>query len=164
MTSILRASQEFEGSAWAAYNAAYRRQAAATGLKDWGKVNSSLYSVCFTGKARCSQRCEMRLSTAHRTSECYAGEEEGTDVVGQARAVESALLAFSGSQGGVARRGRRSAKVCRLYNEKRCSAASETASTDTYVSGVAALTPGANVGREQSRNRVPSGAILLVGQ
>ena len=98
MTSILRASQEFEGSAWAAY----RRQAAATGLRDWGKVNSSLYLVCFTGKARRSQRCEMCLSAAHQTSECYAGGEEETDVVGRVQVVESAILAFSGSQGGVA--------------------------------------------------------------
>ena len=52
MISILRASQEYEGLAWATYDAAYRRQAAATGHKQWSKVNPSLYTICFTSKAR----------------------------------------------------------------------------------------------------------------
>ena len=52
MVSILWASQEYEGSAWTTYDAAYRHQASATGNKQWSKVNPSLYTVCFTGKAR----------------------------------------------------------------------------------------------------------------
>ncbi len=40
MVSIIRASQEYEGAAWVAYDAAYRRQAAATGSKKWGGVNT----------------------------------------------------------------------------------------------------------------------------
>ena len=52
MISILQASQEYEGLAWATYEAAYHQQAAATGHKQWSKVNPSLYTVCFTGKAR----------------------------------------------------------------------------------------------------------------
>lgn len=32
MVNIIRASQEFEGATWAAYDAAFRRQAAATGM------------------------------------------------------------------------------------------------------------------------------------
>ena len=35
--SIVRASQEYEGAAWATYDAAYRRQAAATGHQMWVK-------------------------------------------------------------------------------------------------------------------------------
>ena len=46
MISIIRASQEYEGVAWAAYE--FRRQAAATGQRDWAKINSSLYTICFT--------------------------------------------------------------------------------------------------------------------
>ena len=70
MISILRASQEYESLAWATYDLAYRRQAAATGHKQWSKVNPSLYTVCFTGKARKATRCDLCLSTAHKTSEC----------------------------------------------------------------------------------------------
>lgn len=46
---ILRASQEYKGAAWAAYDAVYRHQTAATGHKDWSKVNPSRYIVCFKG-------------------------------------------------------------------------------------------------------------------
>ena len=52
MVSIIRASQEYEGAAWVAYDAAFRRQAAATGQRDWARINTSLYTMCFTGKAR----------------------------------------------------------------------------------------------------------------
>ena len=62
MISILRASQEYDGSAWATYDAAYRRQAAATGHQRWSKINPSLYTVCFTGKARKAIRCDLCLS------------------------------------------------------------------------------------------------------
>ena len=51
MVSIIRASQEYEGAAWVAYDAAFRRQAAATGQRDWSGINTSLYTICFTGKA-----------------------------------------------------------------------------------------------------------------
>ena len=44
MLCIIQASQEYEESAWAAYDAMFSRQAAATGLRDWAKFNSSLYT------------------------------------------------------------------------------------------------------------------------
>ena len=114
MVSIIRASQEYEGAAWVAYDAAFRRQVAATGQRDWARINSSLYTICFTGKARKSPRC---LSAAHRTVDCYALGEEEFDVNGRVRVMESALLALS--QGGSGK-GTRTSDVCRLYNEKRC--------------------------------------------
>ena len=94
MISIISASQEHKGAAWAAYDMAFRRQAAATGQRDWAKINSSLYTICFTGKARWSQRCNNCLSAAHTTAECYALGEE-PDMAGTVRAVELALLAIS---------------------------------------------------------------------
>ena len=65
MIAILKASQEYEGTAWAAYDVAYRQQAASTGHKQWSEVNASLYAVCFTGKGKRSQRCEVCLSATH---------------------------------------------------------------------------------------------------
>lgn len=47
LVAILRASQEYEGSAWLSYDTAYRRQAAATGYMQWYKVNRSLYGVFY---------------------------------------------------------------------------------------------------------------------
>ena len=113
MVNILQASQEYEGSAWTTYNAAYRRQAAATGHKEWSKVNPSLYTVCFTGKARKANCCDFCLSAAHKTDDCYLTADEDPDLVVRMRAVESAVVAFSG-------RPKQSAEICCLFNEKRC--------------------------------------------
>ena len=56
MISIIKAKQEFEGSAWTVYDDAYRRQAATAGDQwQWSQVNPSLYTICFTGKAKLQQ-------------------------------------------------------------------------------------------------------------
>ena len=104
----------------------------------------------------------MCLSVAHQTFENYAGGEEEMDVVGRVRAVESAILAFSGSQGGVASRSSRSAEVCRLYNEKRCSF------RNCKYRQVCKWCGGSHARCEcrsgQSRDRVQSGANLRTGR
>ena len=121
MVSILRASQEYDGSAWTSYDAAYRRQAAATGHKKWSKVNPSLYTVCFTGKARKAARCDLCLSAAHKSEECHLAGDDDPDMARRIRAVESAVVAFSsGSHGSQPARAFLSGEVCRLFNEKRC--------------------------------------------
>ena len=117
MVSILRASQEYEGSAWTTYDAAYRRQAAATGNKQWSKVNPSLYTVCFTGKARKATRCDLCLSAAHKTEDCHLTSDDDPDLAKRVRAVESAVVAFSGRPQGVRIQ---STEICRLFNERRC--------------------------------------------
>ena len=71
MVSILRASQQYEGLAWTMYDAAYLRQATATGHKEWSKVNPSLY----TG--------------------CHLTVNEDPDLIVRMRPVESAVVAFS---------------------------------------------------------------------
>lgn len=118
MAGIIRASQEFEGSAWSGYDAAFRRQAAATGQREWSKINSSLYAICFTGKARRAQRCDICFSAAHRASECDTLDED-PDMAKRVKAVESALVAFSTNpQSTPGRAG--SSELCRLYNGKGC--------------------------------------------
>lgn len=95
------------------YDAAYRRQAAATGYKEWSKVNPSLYTVCFTGKARKATRYDLCLSAAHKTDNCHLTADEDPDLAVRMRVVESAVVAFSG-------RPKQPAEICHLFNEKRC--------------------------------------------
>ncbi len=135
MVNIIRASQESEGAAWVAYDAAYRRQAAATGVKKWGGVNSSLYTICFTGKARKSVRCDHCLSAGHKTGECVVlGEEEG-DVSGRVKAVESAVLALP--QAGASRVA--AGQICVGFTTSGA-APSEIVNTGMHASGVEVLT------------------------
>ena len=118
MVNILRASQDYEGSAWTTYDAAYRRQAAATGHKKWSQVNPSLYTVCFTGKARKTTRCDLCLSLAHKTEDCHLSTDDDPDLSKRMRAVESAVVAFSSNN--MVMKMPLSSEVCRLYNQRKC--------------------------------------------
>ena len=83
----LKASQEYKGLAWFLYDEAYRRQAAAIGHTEWSKVNLSIFTVCFTGKAKEGKRCEWYLSLTYDSSECTRSEGE-TDWVVRLKAME----------------------------------------------------------------------------
>jgi len=120
LINTVKASQEFEGSAWAVYDAAYRRQAAATGHSKWSQVNPSLYSVCFTGKAKKTTRCERCLSASHRSEDCSLPAEEDPDIGKRLKAIESAVVALTQSGPMTASRGR-SMDICRKFNQKQCS-------------------------------------------
>jgi len=119
MVTIIRASQEFEGTAWAVYDDAYRRQAAAAGHWQWSEVNSSLYSMCFTGKARRTGRCERCLSVAHKSEECLLPGDEDPDVARRLKAIETAVVTLTQSGSAGAQRGL-SMEVCRKYNWSEC--------------------------------------------
>ena len=45
LRTIVRASRNFEGSAWASYDAAYRRQAANQKSLDWAAIDSTIYEA-----------------------------------------------------------------------------------------------------------------------
>ena len=47
LRTITKASRTFEGSAWASYDMAFRRQAANRGSLDWGYVDPALYNEAF---------------------------------------------------------------------------------------------------------------------
>ena len=125
MATIIRASQEFEGSAWAIYDDTYRRQAAASGNWQWARVDPSLYSVCFTGKAKRAGRCERCLSAAHKTEDCILPGDEDPDVPKRLKAIEAAVMALaqhgaSGAGGTPSAQRATSAEVCRKYNFSEC--------------------------------------------
>ena len=77
LIQIVRVNQEFEGSGWAAYDETFCRQAAVSGNQQWSKLNSSLFSLCFTGKEPRVGRCSCCLNTAHTTETCPVIIEEG---------------------------------------------------------------------------------------
>lgn len=121
MIQIIRASQEYEGLWWFVYDEAYRRQAAATGHVEWSKINPSIFTVCFTSKARRGQRCELCLSSSHGSGECIlAGGDE--DLRSQLMALESARgTATQITAGRMVPSGYEWTDICKLFNEGRCS-------------------------------------------
>ena len=62
LRTIVRASRNFEGAAWASYDAAFRRQAANRKSLDWGTFDPTIYNEAFTGRAKlnpCISPCRM---------------------------------------------------------------------------------------------------------
>ncbi len=67
---IIKSSRDFEGIGWVQYDRAYRRQAAMTKELQWAKINTTLYSVCFAGKAKVQSLCTFCLGTSHNAASC----------------------------------------------------------------------------------------------
>ena len=77
MCTIIRASQEYENSAWVAYDSAYHQQAAATDNKQWSKINPSLFPLCFSSSAKKATQCSRCSSSGHNEDFCpLRGKEE----------------------------------------------------------------------------------------
>ena len=128
MVSIIRAEEEYAEGAWVHYNAAYCQQAAACRNTTWSKVNPSLFSVCFTGKAQALSRCDLCLSSSHGTRECvWVGEGE-QDVPAQLQAMEASVEALRQGMGRSSGRGndhrsrdwQSKEDRCILFNQSTC--------------------------------------------
>ena len=124
LVCILRTSQDFGGSAWVNYDSAFHRQAAATGNRQWSRVNPSLYSICFAGVARSSVCCDLCLSLNHRLKDCAMVADSDPDVGSHLKAVESAMLALTQPRWPMPNPsgppGNASSEVCRNFNRDRC--------------------------------------------
>ena len=70
-TTLVREARRCGGGGWAAYDTAFRQQAATDKECDWSKLNSSLYPVTFmaqaTGRGMCCFHC---LEADHVGDEC----------------------------------------------------------------------------------------------
>lgn len=68
-TLIIDASLEFRGDSWAGYDRRFRQDAASTPHTPWSRMDSALWSLAFTGRARTS-RCCYCFSLTHRSPDC----------------------------------------------------------------------------------------------
>ena len=68
--TIVRCYSDFEGSGWLAYDRAFRCRMTAIKSLDWSELNSTLYNLCFAGKAKRDIVCCTCLKHNHRTSDC----------------------------------------------------------------------------------------------
>ncbi len=75
LRTITRASRNFEGTAWASYDMAYRRQAANRKSLEWGIIDPALYNEAFTGRAKLIPRCKYCLVDTHSSHECRDSSE-----------------------------------------------------------------------------------------
>ena len=124
MDTIVRVCQDFSGLAWVRYDAGFRRQAALTGNRQWSRINSTLYTVCFTGNAQRTTRCELCLGTTHASGECALRGDPDPEMQSRVKAVESVVLALTArpkpvvkNEGGLFFP---SGQACRLWNRNSC--------------------------------------------
>ena len=115
---IIRVSQDFAGVAWVRYDAAFRRQAAITGNRRWSQINPSLYSICFTGWAQQSSRCELCFNSTHQTKEYALMAEADPELPARLKAVEAAVVSLATHRLPETKPTMRG--TCHLFNANRC--------------------------------------------
>ncbi len=93
MALIVSAIQDYQGLAWARYDASFRRQAAP--LEIVPKLNTSMYALCLTGNAQMLPRSELCLDTSHTTKDCALQGDRDPNMQARVKAVESAIVAMS---------------------------------------------------------------------
>ena len=129
MAAIVRVSQDYAGLAWVRYDAAYQRQAALTGNTHWSTINSTLYTICFTGRATATPRCELCFATIHLTSECAQQGDPDPGIQDRLKAIEMAVLAMTSKSpatpGATPKppnlaSGKISSEPCRKWNSNSC--------------------------------------------
>lgn len=122
LRTITHASQDFEGLAWERYDAAYRRQAAASGNRTWSRVDTSLYTLCFSAcKANKGERCELCLAATHTTQQCALQGNRDPELGSRVKAVESVLVAMAQRPGqGMMPQTNSAERTCRLWNRGTC--------------------------------------------
>ena len=112
LCTIVRASRNFEGAAWASYDAAYRRQAANRDSFDSATIDPTIYNEAFTCRAKLMPRCLYCLADTHEACECqYAPRDEPTPAK------------HSRTTGGLSRRqveraNTRLVDICELFNQQ----------------------------------------------
>lgn len=124
MATIVRVSQDFSGLAWVRYDAAFRRQAALTKNDRWSAINSTLYTMCFTGMASSTKRCELCFATTHSEQECAQRGDPDPGMKDRLKAIETAVLAMANKRDPVGRQVQPavvpSGEPCRKWNTVGC--------------------------------------------
>jgi len=68
--TIIKASQQYDGLYWRAYDTHYRVNAAATGNCTWSRLDTDLYTRFFTGRAKQVTLCTVYDSMSHAANDC----------------------------------------------------------------------------------------------
>ena len=69
MITIVKASQQYDGLYWRAYDTNYRLTASATGNRNWSRLDTDLFTRLFTGRARFVGACSVSDSVSHSSED-----------------------------------------------------------------------------------------------
>ena len=62
MATIVKCSRDYHGVAWAQYDRGFRKQMATLRDLRWSRINPTLFSLCFSGKAKRNTMCNWCLA------------------------------------------------------------------------------------------------------
>ena len=116
-TTIIRCYRDFEGLAWAQYDRAFRRQVAQTKDLHWSRLNTTPYSLCFAGKAKCHIACNFCLSDNHSSESCPENPARSTFLWQQMFGTLYEPRGFASSRTPVPR-ARNPTPICHLFNAR----------------------------------------------
>lgn len=68
--TIIKSAQQYDGLQWRAYDTHFRISAAATGNRQWSRLDTDLYTRFFTGRAKLVSPCSLCDSTTHSAADC----------------------------------------------------------------------------------------------
>ena len=105
--TIIKCARDFDGIAWAQYDRAYRRQVSQTKDLRWSRLNPTLYSLCFAGRAKRHIACSFCLSDNHASDHCPENPNGSVFPWFQSNAVQATTTASSVKP-----------RFCHLYNAR----------------------------------------------
>jgi len=79
LTLIIEAHMEYAGDAWLGYDRRFRQRAAADPSTSWAVIDTTLWNLAFSGKAKAS-RCKHCFSLTHTSAECEWTSAPGSTV------------------------------------------------------------------------------------
>ena len=124
MATIMRVSQDYSGLAWVRYDAAFRRQAALTRNNHWFVINPTLCTMCFTGLASSTKRCELCFASTHTERECAQCGNPDPGMGDHLKVIETAVLAMTHKQEQVSQpvqpTPKPSGEHCKKWNSSGC--------------------------------------------
>ena len=124
IATIVRVRQDYSGLAWVRYDAAFRRQAALTRNDRWSVINSTLYTMCFTGLESSTKRCELCFASTHTERECAQRRDPDPGMGDCLKAIETAVVAVTHKQEqtslSVQPGPKPSGEPCRKWNSSGC--------------------------------------------
>ena len=117
---IVKCQHDYEGIGWLQYDRAFRRQAAVSKDLHWSRINTSLFSLCFTGKARARTICQICMSSDHATAQCPEGPYGSCWPLGFGQPPNAQTAPPYPSSGPALAKssGRRSRDICGLFNSR----------------------------------------------
>ena len=119
MGTIVRCNRDYEGPAWVLYDRAFRRRAEATKDLNWSVINTSLFNLCFGGRARRRAICQLCLSKHHTAERCPRQVVALGNTLTYTAAIHSeGIPPHSQSAPLIARPNQSPFEICRLYNAR----------------------------------------------